>query len=181
MDYAKVPYYILFLSLFILAQSLSMWGQFVTLPYKNLSMWEAYKIAIPFAWLDWIVMTFTVMIGDKYELVTPTQDTFLLIIIQFSLILLINRFYLKQKVNRSDIIAFFIILLGFFVSFFHFEQTNKTIFEFSFRTQVISYAQSASHDRKNWRHKYKCTPCRVQYANSYVLSIFRKPAKASVV
>jgi hypothetical protein len=26
---------------------------------------------------------------------------------------------LKQKVNRSDIIAFFIILFGFFISFFH--------------------------------------------------------------
>jgi len=119
METNKLPYYILFLFLFILAQSLSMWGQFVTLPYKNLSMWEAYKMAIPFAWLDWLVMTFTVMVGDKYELVTPTQDTFLLIIIQFSLILIINRYYLKQKVTRSDIIAFFIILLGFFVSFLH--------------------------------------------------------------
>jgi hypothetical protein len=96
-----------------------MWGQYVTLPFKNLSMWEAYKMAIPFAWLDWIVMTFTVMVGDKYDLVTPTQDTFLLIIIQFCLILVINHFYLKQKVTRSDIIAFFIILLGFFVSFLH--------------------------------------------------------------
>lgn len=119
MDYSKLHYYVLFLLLFIIAQSLSMWGQFVTLPYKNLTMWEAYKMAIPFAWLDWIVMTFTVMVGDKYELVTPTQDTFLLIIIQFCLILLINQFYLKQKVTRSDILAFFIILLGFFVSFFH--------------------------------------------------------------
>jgi hypothetical protein len=122
MDYSylkKIPYYLLFLSLFIFAQSLSMWGQYVTLPYKNLSMWEAYKMAIPFAWMDWIILTFTVMLGDKYNLVTPTQDTFLLIIIQFSLILLINRFYLKQKVNRSDIIAFFIILFGFFVSFLH--------------------------------------------------------------
>lgn len=119
MDYTKIPYYILFLFLFILAQSLSMWGQFVTLPYQNLTMWEAYKMAIPFAWLDWIFMTFTVMVGDKYELVTPTQDTFLLIIIQFCLILLINQFYLKQKVTRSDVIAFFIILFGFFVSFLH--------------------------------------------------------------
>lgn len=123
MDYSlistKLPYYVLFLFLFIVAQSLSMWGQFVTLPYKNLSMWEAYKMAIPFAWLDWLVMTFTVMVGHKYELVTPTQDTFLLIIIQFCLILLINQFYLKQKVTRSDIVAFFIILLGFFVSFLH--------------------------------------------------------------
>jgi hypothetical protein len=120
MNYSKLPYYILFLFLFIVAQSLSMWGQFVTLPYKNLSMWEAYKMAIPFAWLDWIFMTFVVKIGHEYDLVTPTQDTFLLIIIQFSLILLINHFYLKQKATISDIIAFFIILFGFFVSFFHF-------------------------------------------------------------
>lgn len=119
MDYSKLPYYALFLFLFILAQSLSMWGQYVTLPYKSLTMWEAYKMAIPFAWLDWLVMTFTVMIGHKYELVTPTQDTFLLIIIQFCLILIINQYYLKEKIYRSDIIAFFIILLGFFVSFLH--------------------------------------------------------------
>ena len=119
MNYSKLPYYILFLFLFILAQSFSMWGQFVTLPYKNLSMWEAYKMAIPFAWLDWVFMTFTVMVGHKYELVTPTQDTFLLIIIQFCLILLINKFYLKKQTSRSDIIAFFIILLGFSVSFLH--------------------------------------------------------------
>ena len=119
MDYSKLPYYVLFLFLFILAQSLSMWGQYVTLPYKNLTMWEAYKMAIPFAWLDWVIMTFTVMVGHEYELVTPTQDTFLLIIIQFCLILLINQFYLKQKVSRSDIVAFFIILFGFFVSFLH--------------------------------------------------------------
>jgi hypothetical protein len=119
MDYSKLPYYALFLFLFIVAQSLSMWGQYVTLPYKSLSMWEAYKMAIPFAWLDWIIMTFTIMVGHKYDLVTPTQDTFLLIIIQFCLILLINQYYLKEKVYRSDIIAFFIILIGFFVSFLH--------------------------------------------------------------
>jgi hypothetical protein len=118
-NYSKIPYYILFLCLFVVAQSCSMWGQFVTLPYKNLTMWEAYKMSIPFAWLDWIFMTFTISIGHTYNLVTPTQDTFLLIIIQFCLILLINQYYLKQTVTRSDIIAFFIILFGFFVSFLH--------------------------------------------------------------
>lgn len=119
MDLTKLPYYALFLFLFILAQSLSMWGAYVTLPFKNLSMWQAYKMAIPFAWMDWLVMTFVVMLGHKYELVTPTQDTFLLIILQFGIVLIINKFYLKQTINRSDIIAFFIILAGFFVSFIH--------------------------------------------------------------
>lgn len=117
MNMSKLYQYSIFILLFIFAQSLSMWGQYVTLPFKNLSMWEAYKMAIPFAWMDWFVMTFVIKIGDEYNLVTPTQDTFLLIIIQFALILLINRFYLKQDIFRSDIFAFFIILLGFYVSF----------------------------------------------------------------
>ena len=116
MDINKIGQYIIFLCLFVFAQSLSMWGQYVTLPYKNLSMWEAYKMAIPFAWMDWFVMTFAVQMGDKNDLVTPTQDTFLLIIVQFALILLINNYYLKQRIYRSDIVAFFIILVGFGVS-----------------------------------------------------------------
>lgn len=116
---ATVWHYVLFLGLFVLAQSLSMWGQYVTLPHPHLTMWEAYKMAIPFAWMDWFVMTFVVQLGDTYKLVTPTQDTFLLIIIQFALILIINQYYLKQPLTRSDVIAFGIILFGFFVSFFH--------------------------------------------------------------
>ena len=118
-DFSKLPYYALFLFLFLVAQCLSVWGAFVTLPFKNLSMWEAYKMAIPFAWLDWVVMTFVVMIGDKYNLVTPTQDTLLIIILQFGIVLIINNFYLKQTINRSDMIAFFIILAGFIISFLH--------------------------------------------------------------
>jgi hypothetical protein len=117
--YSKILQYVLFIFLFILAQSASMWGQYVTLPYKNLTMWQAYKMAIPFAWLDWLIMSFTIDIGNKYDLVTPTQDTFLLIIIQFVLVLIINKYYLKQKIYKSDIIAFFIILIGFFISFTH--------------------------------------------------------------
>jgi hypothetical protein len=94
-----------------------MWGQFVTLKYPNMGMFAAYKMAIPFAWLDWVFMSMAVNIGDKYKLVTPTQDTFTLITLQFTAILIINHFYLHQPLFRSDIIAFFMILFGFAVSF----------------------------------------------------------------
>ena len=117
MDYSKLHYYALFLFLFVLAQSFSVWGQYVTLPFTNLSAWNAFKMAIPFAWLDWLIMPFVIKLGNKYELVTPTQDIFLLIIIQFSLVLIINHFYLKQDIFKSDYIGFFLILAGFFVSF----------------------------------------------------------------
>jgi hypothetical protein len=94
-----------------------MWGQFVTLKFPNMGMFAAYRMAIPFAWLDWLFMSVAVNIGDKYKLVTPTQDTFTLITLQFTAILIINHFYLHQPLFRSDIIAFFMILFGFAVSF----------------------------------------------------------------
>ena len=116
---SKPLQYFVYLLLFVIGQSLSMWGQYVTLPYKNLTYFQGLRMAIPFAWADWFFMTFAIDIGHKYKLATPTQDTFLLIILQFTLVLLINQFYLKQKIYRSDIIAFLILLVGYFVSFYH--------------------------------------------------------------
>jgi len=109
--------YLLWLFAFVCSQASSMWGQFVTLKYPNISMFAAYKMAIPFAWLDWIFMSVAVNIGNKYKLVTPTQDTFTLIMLQFTAILIINNFYLHQPLFRSDIVAFCIILFAFAVSF----------------------------------------------------------------
>ena len=109
--------YFLWFIAFVCAQASSMWGQFVTLKYPNMGMFAAYKMAIPFAWLDWMFMSIAVNIGDKNKLVTPTQDTFTLITLQFTAILIINHFYLHQPLFRSDIVAFFLILFGFAVSF----------------------------------------------------------------
>ena len=46
------------------------------------------------------------------------MNTFLLIITQFTLVLLINKYYLKQNIYRSDIIAFFILIIAYSISFF---------------------------------------------------------------
>jgi len=117
-DAGKTPMnYLLWFIAFVCAQASSMWGQFVTLKFPNMGMFAAYKMAIPFAWLDWLFMSIAVNIGDKNKLVTPTQDTFTLITLQFTAILLINHFYLHQPLFRSDIVAFFLILFGFAVSF----------------------------------------------------------------
>ena len=117
-DAGKTPLnYLLWFIAFVCAQASSMWGQFVTLKFPNMGMFAAYKMAIPFAWLDWMFMSVAVNIGDKYKLVTPTQDTFTLITLQFTAILIINHFYLHQPLFRSDIVAFFMILFGFAVSF----------------------------------------------------------------
>jgi uncharacterized protein (DUF486 family) len=116
---SKTYDYILYLTSFITSQILSIWGQYYTLKFKNLTSWEALKMALPFAWVDWFFLTYAIDIGHTKKLVTPTQDTFLLIITQFTLVLLINKFYLKQTVYFSDFVAFVIILLAYAISLFN--------------------------------------------------------------
>ena len=116
-DY-KIVLYIIYYILFIIAQAFSMWGQYITLPFVSLSYWEAFSMAIPFAWTSWLFMTFAIDIGNKHNLVTPTQNTFLLIILQFGFLLIINKFYLKKKINNSDIYAFYLIMFGYLISLF---------------------------------------------------------------
>jgi hypothetical protein len=134
---SKLIYYVEFLAAFFAAQMTSMWGQYFTLKFPKMGMVEAFLRAIPFAWVDWFFMSIAVGLGDKHKLVTPTQDTFLLIIIQFCTILLINKFYLKQPLSRSDIVTFFIILIGFYVS----------------SGEVVSRVLGKQHSAKNTVHK----------------------------
>ena len=117
MDYSRLPHYILFLFLFIISVTLSSWGQYVTLPYKDLSIWQAYKMAIPFVWIEWIIVTFAISFQNDYNLFTPTNIILLLMITQFTTVLIINKFYFKNRTYISDIVAFGIILLGFLISF----------------------------------------------------------------
>jgi len=120
MEVSKSPYYVLFFIVFFIAASLSMWGQYVTLPYQSLSMFEAYKMAMPYVWLDWFVMTYGIHIADTYGLFVATEITFLIIITQFMILLIINFYYLKKNVYRSDYLAFVIIIIGFYISFTNF-------------------------------------------------------------
>ena len=108
--------YINYFTTFLLGQIFTIWGQFYTLKYKNITMIEAIIKAMPFAWISWFFIAIAIGLGDQYKLVSPFQDTMLLIIIQFTLTALINEFWLKQKITRSDIITFFIIILGFYIS-----------------------------------------------------------------
>jgi len=119
MDYSRLPHYILFLFLFIISVTLSSWGQYVTLPYKDLSIWQAYKMAIPFVWIEWIIVTFAISFQNDYNLFTPTNIILLLMITQFTTVLIINKFYFKNSTYISDIVAFCIILFGFLISFFN--------------------------------------------------------------
>lgn len=143
---SKTVKYIVMITLFILGQIASAWGFLVSLSYKNLSMWETYKKALPFVWIDWIFMSSAVNISDKYDLVTPTQDTILVIIIQFIFLIIINQIYLKQDIYKSDIIAFMMVFFGFLISFFH-------IISKIFKIPIPVYKESGKSENITTHHR----------------------------
>ena len=98
---------------FFLGQAFNIWGQFFTLKYNNISMFQAYIRAIPFAWVSWFFMTIAIGLGDKHTIVTPFQDVLVLIIMQFVVTIMVNKYWLNKNISRSDIYFLFIINILF--------------------------------------------------------------------
>lgn len=110
---------VLYWSLMIAASVVSTWGTFVSLPYEHLGQWEAIKMALPFAWVDWIFLTVAINIGNKHTLATPLQMKFGITMLKFFLIMLFTKYYLKSEISRSDVVGFVIVFLAFLLNEMH--------------------------------------------------------------
>ena len=113
---ASIKTYAKFMALWLTAITISITGMYAHLKFPKASMMKVLAIALPFCWVDWYFMTWAIQLQHKHRLFTPTQDTMLLIASQFTVLLILNHVYLKQKVSRSDLIALPIILFGMYVS-----------------------------------------------------------------
>jgi len=116
---SNILHYMMFYILFVIGQSLVVFGSFISLPYKNLSLWDGIKMSLPFVWIDWIFMTFAIILWHKYSLLTNLQLFFTLVVFQFAVTLIITKVYLKQNVTYSDIFAFFLLIFAYIISEFH--------------------------------------------------------------
>lgn len=85
---------------------------FVTLPYPNLTMWESYKMAVPFSWLAWVPLTYALDINT----LGANQTIFLLIVIQFAVIVAANFVYLGKTVSVSEVAAFAMLVVAYWIS-----------------------------------------------------------------
>ena len=111
--------YLKFIGLWVTSTIIAIIGMYAHLKYPKLTTLQALAMALPFAWADWVFMFYAMNLNNKYEILTPTQDTMFLIIAQYTVLLILNHYYLKQKVSISDILAWPIMLFGFAVSGFH--------------------------------------------------------------
>jgi len=115
----SIRQYVEFIVPWLISTTIAVIGMYAHLKYPKESVWHALAMALPFAWVDWLFMTIAMDVNSKYQLLSPTQDTMLLIISQYTVLLILNRFYLKQPVTWSDLVAWPIMLFGFVVSGFH--------------------------------------------------------------
>lgn len=112
-------HFALYWGLMIIASVISTWGTFVSLPYEHLGQWEAIKMALPFAWVDWIFLTIAINIGNHHDLATPLQMKFGITMLKFFLIMIFTKYYLHSDISRSDVIGFIIVFLAFLLNEFH--------------------------------------------------------------
>ena len=111
-------YLALYWGLMIIASIISTWGTFVSLPYEHLGQWEAIKMALPFAWVDWIFLTIAISIGTKHNLATPLQMKFGITMLKFFLIMVFTKYYLHSDISRSDVVGFVIVFLAYLLNIF---------------------------------------------------------------
>lgn len=109
------PFYELIV-FFTISQLFIIVTAYVTLPYKNLTQWQNFSIAIPYAWISRVFLTHAMNIENKYHFLGPNNTVFLLIVTQFFFIMVGNRLYLGEKTSRSEIIAFFILMGAYAIS-----------------------------------------------------------------
>ena len=97
----------------VIAAIISTWGTFVTFPYEHLGQWEAIKMALPFAWVDWVFLTLAIYIGNQHSLATPLQMKFGITMLKFFLIMLFTKYYLHSEISRSDVVGFVIVFIAY--------------------------------------------------------------------
>ena len=112
-------YLVLYWGLMIIASIVSTWGTFVSLPYEHLGQWDAIKMALPFAWVDWIFLTIAISIGTEHNLATPLQMKFGITMLKFFLIMLFTKYYLHSDISKSDVVGFVIVFFAYLMNIFH--------------------------------------------------------------
>lgn len=110
--------YIKFFLTFIIGQffyTLSI--KYYPLKYKTMSILKSIIYSLPLMIIGTLYTTYSLDIVSDYELTTPIQDIFILVITQFLMFLIIGPLLIDITLYRSDFISFFIILFAIYISY----------------------------------------------------------------
>ena len=110
--------YWLSLSLLLIGQIFSAIGSFISVPYENITFFEAYTMALPYILIQRILGNIAVYYIDKFKFFTNNQMVMMILLMQFIITLIINKMYLHHKNTFSDYIGVIILILAYYISGF---------------------------------------------------------------
>ena len=69
--------------LILVGQAFNVVGTFVSAPYKNITMWEAYKMTMPYIIVQRITASIAIQMSHEHKYFTNNQIVFLMLLFQF--------------------------------------------------------------------------------------------------
>lgn len=104
--------------LICIGQAFNVMGTFVSAPYKNITMWEAYKMSIPYILVQRITASIAIQISHEHKYFTNNQTVFLMLLLQFIFTAIYSYFILKKTSSKSDWIGTLLLAIGYYISYF---------------------------------------------------------------
>lgn len=104
--------------LMIVGQAFNVIGTFVSTPYKNLSMWEAYKMSMPYIIIQRITTSIAIQISHEHKYFTNNQIVFMVLLMQFVFTAIYSYAILHKMASKSDLVGTFLLGVGYYISYF---------------------------------------------------------------
>jgi hypothetical protein len=104
--------------LMVVGQAFNVIGTFVSAPYKNISMWEAYKMSMPYIIVQRITSSIAIQISHEHKYFTNNQAVFMMLLLQFVFTAIYSYAILRKMASKSDLVGTVLLGLGYYISYF---------------------------------------------------------------
>lgn len=104
--------------LICVGQAFNVVGTFVSAPYKNLTLWQAYKMSMPYVVVQRITASIAIQLSHEHRFFTNNQIVFLMLLLQFLFTSLYSYFILKKVATTSDWVGTLLLGVGYYISYF---------------------------------------------------------------
>ncbi len=104
--------------LIVVGQAFNVVGTFISTPYKNLSMWEAYKMSMPYIIVQRITTSIAIQFSHEHKYFTNNQIVFMVLLLQFVFTSIYSYIVLRKMASNSDIVGSILLGLGYYISYF---------------------------------------------------------------
>lgn len=104
--------------LIIVGQAFNVVGTFVSTPYKNITMWEAYKMSMPYVIVQRITASIAIQVSHEHKYFTNNQIVFMMLLLQFVFTAIYSYAVLHKLASTSDMVGALLLGIGYYISYF---------------------------------------------------------------